>query len=274
MGDEVSWRDNLPETIRGWDEVKNSDTPDKFWGQMEAMRAHMGRSIRIPGEDAPPEDMTAFNQRLMEKVPGLMMTPNSEDKDAMALALKNLGAPDEAAGYSAELPEQHQGLKELAQKYSLTRDQFGMVEELVGIDNIRREESAKGLKATQEELKTEWGAAHDERMSAVKEILQTTGAPEAILKMAEAGELRGDAAKWVYNMSQAVGKEGVNIAGQTSSAPQTEAAVSPEEATIQLGEVMRNPAYFNNSDPMHKALVAKALKLQYYASGHKPPPGV
>ncbi len=37
------WYSSYPETVQAWDEVKNSDSPEKFWDQMTNMRSLIGR---------------------------------------------------------------------------------------------------------------------------------------------------------------------------------------------------------------------------------------
>jgi hypothetical protein len=64
----TDWKTSLPEPVQGWDEVKNSDTPDKFWDQVTNMRSHLGQSIRIPGQDAGDDDWKAFNEKMIAKV--------------------------------------------------------------------------------------------------------------------------------------------------------------------------------------------------------------
>lgn len=267
--DVAAWQQELPEKVRAWEEAKNADSAEKFWQQMENMRSHLGQSLRIPGPEAGEEDWQKFNKKLVEKVPTLMPSPNTEDPEQMQAVLRQLGAPESAAGYNLELPEQHQGLLELAHKHNLTRKQIGIIEELVGIDTAQREAASGDVKASQEALKSEWGAAHDERMQEVQSLLKSTDAPEAIIAMAQNGELRGDIAKWIYTVSQAASvPEGsqVSTQGRTKTV-----AVTPMEARQRISEIRNNPAFMDASHPDHQHLVAQQLHYMYYANGRTPP---
>ena len=93
------WKATLPESLQSWDEVTNSDSPEKFWEQMSNQRKLIGDSIRIPSEEAGDDSWNAFNEKIMNKVPTLMRTPNSDDSDSINDVLKRLGKPEDVDGY-------------------------------------------------------------------------------------------------------------------------------------------------------------------------------
>ena len=94
-----TWSEALPPDVREWDEVKNSDAPEKFWEQMVNMRSRMGQSIRIPSSDAGDQDRAEFYKKLQEKVPGLMPTPDFEKEDSLVDLYTRMGRPAEAKEY-------------------------------------------------------------------------------------------------------------------------------------------------------------------------------
>ena len=62
-------------------------------------KAMVGNSIRVPSSEAGTEDIKAFHDNLMSKVPGLMYKPDADDSDGITNVLKSLGLPDDQAGY-------------------------------------------------------------------------------------------------------------------------------------------------------------------------------
>jgi len=98
-----AWSAGLPENVQEWDEVRNSDTPEKFWGQVTDMRKFLGQSIRIPGENASSEDLAAFHDKLTSKVPGLTHVPDFKDAEAAGKFYSAIGRPEKQDEY--KLPE-------------------------------------------------------------------------------------------------------------------------------------------------------------------------
>lgn len=268
MADGPTWEEYLPEPIREWDEVKNSDSPEKFWDQITNMRSHLGMSIRIPSENASPEDVQAFHEKLTSKVPGLMPTPDINDKNSLDALYNLTGRPKTAEEYKVpdEIPvtEQMKAFMSAAHELGLSQAQF---EGVVGQADSANKAAMDAIIASRNEdnsaLKTEWGEAYTERMSLARSIAAKTGAPKALLEAAEKGELDSGTAKWLYNLSQAVTPEGNNLNTDKSENPK----MTPEEAQMQISEVLNNPKhpYWNSNDPGHEAALKAYDKLYEYA---------
>jgi hypothetical protein len=268
MADESTWVDSLPEPIREWDEVKNSDSPDKFWDQMSNMRSHLGTSIRIPSENASPEDVQAFHEKLTSKVPGLMPTPDVNDKTSLDALYNLTGRPKTAEEYKVpgETPvtEQMKAFMSAAHELGLSQAQFeGVVGQASAANASVSEAALEAHKVDTDSLKTEWGETHVERMSAAKSIAEKTGAPKELLEAFEKGTLDSRTAKWLYNLSQAITPEGTNLTTDKSESPK----MTPEEAQMQISEVLNNPKhpYWNSTDPGHQAALKAYDKLYEYA---------
>lgn len=233
-----SWQDSLPESIRDWDEVKNSDSPEKFWDQVSNLRSMMGRSIRIPTEDAGEDVRNAFMQKIME-VEGVMATPDTAE--GWVETISSLGEDVQRALY----------------------------QQLTGMDTFRDEnvrqlqddmdaKIAEGL----DKLRQEWGNGFDRQVSTAKnavkvldqalggnrlvKALDETGAgnhPEMIAAFAKIGEMLGE--------RPVIDGVGVNTF-----------AITPAEAKERIAEIEANPAYWDASHPESKILRDKRSK--YY----------
>ena len=133
MADEIQvpeWvATSLPENLRDLPFLSGADSPEVFKQRIQDASQWMGNSLRLPGPDAPDDDRNAFYAKVMEKVPGLMITPNLEDPDGMTQVFSKLGRPDNADKYSAPEGIALEGevlgqLKSLAFKANLTQKQF------------------------------------------------------------------------------------------------------------------------------------------------------
>lgn len=272
---EERWSDSLPEDVRGWDETKNSDTPEKFWDQMVNMRSHLGQSIRIPSADAGDEDRAAFHKKLQEKVPGLMATPDFDKDETMADLYGKMGRPKDAKDYvvpefkdskgnvikgaGAKLAE---SFKEQAFKAGLSQKKYEDVLSSVLGQSITAHEAATTLQQEDvAKLAETWGTAHERNSNIVSTFLKQTDAPKAVMDALEAGAMGSETMIWVHNLaSKAVGKQ----SDFQNDANNNTGVITPEDATLKISEIRNNPkhAYHNKMDPGNKA--AKAYVRELY----------
>jgi hypothetical protein len=288
-GGSGAWSDSLPEDVRSWDEVTNSDSPEKFWQQMSSHRQHLGQSIRIPGADAGKEDWTAFNAKLTEKVPTLMQTPDPENEESTNALYTKMGKPAAATDYKT--PEfkdaegkvidgldaaQTEAFKAIAHKNGLSQKQFEKIVTETTQQNIAAaQKQAEQLAGYQAEITAEWGAAEDKNYTILKTFAKKTDAPEAIVKALENKTLDAGVAKWMLTAANASFGEGQRAAGDEGGGG---GVMTPGEAKERQNEIMNNRehAYWKKMDPGHKAAVARVRELiilQNPADARKAAPG-
>lgn len=270
----MPWRDNLPEGVKEWDEVKNSDSPEKFWDQMTNMRSRMGSSIRIPGEDAGEEDRAAFHKRLQEKVPGLMPTPNFDDETTLSELYAKMGRPEKKEDYKVpefknSKGEKVEGIgkefvefyKDLAFKAGMSQKKFEeTLTALIGKSITEGENAQHARSQDMEALSKEWGAALDRNISTVTTFLAQSDAPKAVIDAVKGGNADSTTMKWLYNLAtKTVGKPGSFQDDNSSSG-----AMTPGEAAIKISEIRNNKQhpYNNKLDPGHEA--AKRYMRELY----------
>lgn len=240
QGGQEDWRASLPESVREWDEAKNSDSPEKFYDQMANLRSMMGKSIRIPSPDAGTEAREQFLNKLKE-VDGVMARPEGED--GLKAFLESLPASDKKVLY-----DQLKGSEELTQPE--------IEAQLEQIENERRE----GFEA----LRKEWGNGYDAKISQAKNtvrmlndrmgdnrlvsVLDKTGAalnPEMIAVFAKIGDMLGE-------------KPTINGEGSNTF------AMTPAEARDAIAEIEQNPNFWGGTGTDLKEqerLVAKRAEL-------------
>lgn len=271
-GGGTEWVKSLPDAVKDWDEVKNSDSQDKFWGQMTNMRSRLGQSIRVPGDDAGKEDWAEFNQKLVAKVPNLMPKPDASDAERMAEVYKVMGKPEEAGKYAS--PE---GLKFVAgdtlvalQKQAhalhLNNEQFAvMAKDIEGKLSERSTSATEQVEANKTALKTEWGVAFDANYNASTKYLEDTNAPKELREGLKAGTLTPETVKWVHSQFEATKGEGSGAASDSSTGD----VITPAEAKLQISAIMNNKehAYWNPRDPANKVAMQRMVKLHKLAKG-------
>ena len=260
-GEPPEWTKALPEDVRGWDEVKNSDSPEKFWGQVVNMRSRMGQSITIPSSDAGDEDRAAFHKKLQEKVPGLMNTPDFTNDETLAEMYAKMGRPAEAKDYTVPEFKDSKGnviegagkklaesIKDAAFKAGLSQKKYEEVLASIITPSIgKHEEATESQLADKAKLAETWGAAHERNSTVVTNFLKQTDAPKVVMDALEAGTVDSATMIWVHNLaSKTVGRQG-DFQNDSSN----NGTMSPDEASIKISEIRNNPKhpYYNKMDP-------------------------
>ena len=273
-GGSAVWSDSLPEGVRDWDEVKNSDGADKFWDQMTNMRSRMGSSIRVPGEDAGTEDITAFHDKLKAKVPGLMNTPNFENDETMQDLYTRMGRPSEAKGYVTpefkdELGKDIPGLdlsmaetfKEVAHKAGLSQAKYAEIVTSITNTNIAAHgQLVAAQQADQDKLAQEWGAAHDRNTKIVENFISKSDAPESVSNAMKAGLMDRNTMVWLHSLATKTLGRGADFQTDDSN----KGVMTPDEAALKISEIRNNKdhPYYHKNDPGNAA--AKKLMRSLY----------
>jgi len=270
-GEGGSWRDSLPEQLRDAPFFKNAENIERVMVDLKDAAGHMGNSIRVPGPDATAEVIAAFQAKAIERLPGMMPTPNVDDDEVMAALYAKLGRPDAAEAYKVPDMEgmdwdDHDlaSLKLRAHQAGLSQKQFTGFLNSMGTEF--QEAQGKTTLAQKEEMQIlggEWGAAFDTKKNAIAQMLNgNAGAPKELIASLQAGTLPAETMRWLDNMASAIGGEGGN-AGDDRGAGQ--GVMTPVEAKAQIGEVLADPDYFNARSPRQALLKEKMMTLQLAA---------
>ena len=257
----MSWKEQLPENVREWDEVKNAETAEAFFEQMSNMRSSLGQSIRIPGEDASDETRTAFYSKLTEKVPGLVQKPLEDSEEDLLKFYRQLGAPENPEGYTYDKEDPLVGLLQNAGvEAGLTPTQFKKVADKLLSESEQARETSKAQKEQEiGDLKKEWGEAYETKR-AQAELIRKQYFPFA----PEGDEIGVASIKAFAKLGdQLAGEDGkiVNPGGNTVG------ALTPNEAKIKISEILNNKEhpYWNRRDPAHQAAREKMTRLNMAA---------
>lgn len=250
------WKAGLPEFAQSWGEVKEADSQDAFFNRMADLRKHSAESLRIPSEDAGQDSWDTFNQKVLDKVPSLMRTPDLDQADSIEQVLTRLGKPGETDGY--ELPtgddlnfadDQAAFLKKAALESGLTKSQFKQFAKSLGENVAQQELSMRDYMDTQKvNLKREWGAAIEERTNQVLDYAEVTGAPKALVDSIRKGDIDTDTMLWMHGQSKNMGESSIP---KNAGNPAAAAQLTPEEANARIDEIYANKDHpYHQGDPM------------------------
>lgn len=167
-GGDESWRDSLPEDIRGSESIqKYGSVEDMVKGFIEVQPLIGADKLVLPGKDATPEQMAEFHQKL--------------------------GRPEKSDGYTAPTEGLPDGLeldqnlvgafRERAFELGITTPVFTeLIRWFAGEQHKASEAQAQVLGAESEDagvkLKNEWGVAYDERVGLAKRAFEEFGTEE------------------------------------------------------------------------------------------------
>lgn len=262
-----SWRDELPEEIRGHKTLTDVADVGSLAKQFIDAQAAMGTSIRIPGPDAGGEALTNFHAKLAEKVPGLIPTPDPENTDQMNALYTRMGRPTEAIGYEHPEgvdPTQMADFATLAHGLGLTKTQYkGMLTELVKFTATKQEATNKDFDQGIRTLKQEWGIVYDDNLQLVQSVMKGTGAPKEFMEMAANGKLPAESLKWLHAIGKQLGSEGINFQKDESTT-----RLAPQEAAARSAEIMADTKgpYWDGAHPQHKEYVQRVVDLNRAAA--------
>lgn len=217
----------------------------------------VGASIRPPGPDAAPEAKKEFREKMLKHDPALIYFPDDAPEDVQAALWKRLGRPEKPEEYAPadgvdglNVDE----LRALARATGMTKAQFKELTRLMGESTAAQRDSVAAEAA---KLKTEWGAAYEERLLGAKAHAMRMGLTEAEVGNLTPKQLRAWAAS-----AKAVGTAPAGEGDrQRDGVPP--GRITPAEAMMQLGEIEARPEFFDKhrNPALHESLKEKHARL-------------
>lgn len=173
------------------------------------------QQITLPGENASPEELNAFYQRL--------------------------GRPDSADGY--EFTEEQTLAKDLAPalfEAGISRAQAGKL--VAAYENLfaRRTEEMQAVQVREmDELKAEWGGKYEENLTLAKQAVKKYGLDQETLNQLESAM----GSKKLMNLAYTLGKTTMDAPVRGAVGPTPKAAYSPAEAQAKMEEMKHDKAF-------------------------------
>jgi len=261
-----NWREDLPEDMRGNGILDTVKTMDNLVKMAIDGRTLATNSVRIPSEDAAADVRAEFQENILQKMPSLMAKPDFENDDNVKALMRSMGLPEESSGYTLpEIPESLQSnmdkLTESAHAAGLTNKQLNAITEGIVSDFKANTDEAYGaLEEQKQALKTEWGAAYDQKVETISHFAKQTGFSEEFVGAIKSGQVDSTNMKAFENVVNGYEGEAVEIGRQPTN---PEFIMTPAEADARLNELMgdKDNAYWHPEDPNHQAAKDKVIEL-------------
>ena len=260
--------ESLPEGLREAPFLAKAENAEAALQELQNASQFMGNSIRIPTDQSSDEEKAAFRLKAMEKIPGLTSIPESDDIDGVVAMLKTLGMPDDPATYEIDLPEGRQlptdfeSMQKLAHKWGMTKAQFkGMMSEMSSDQWSKVDQSEEARKTDLDGLDVEWGAATATNKAIIDNFLSKSSAPQSIIDAVKDGQMNATDMRWLHSVAKGVQGGTLELAPQDN---RSEGAVSPEEATAQIQEILgnRDHPYWISGHPSNRSAKIRMIELQ------------
>ena len=263
----------LPESVRDWDEAKNSETPEIFWDRLSNLRSKFGTGLFKPGEDAGSEDWGKFTNKAIElSGERLMPRPDLEDAEQRSALLKTLGRPDDATGYEfaevegADLPDARKTfISELAFKAGLTKSQLKIMDETMRTTDVEARKAGEDAHGSQlKELSQEWGLASPDRINQAKKVAKVFFPHLGDDPVLSAAELKS-----FYSLSKQLGSSSQEFKDQGD---QGNGGMTPQDAATKISEIRNNKEhpYYDPQSSGHTA-AKKQMHDLYRVKNNLPP---
>jgi hypothetical protein len=239
--------DWIPEALRGNKSLGKFKTAGDLAQSYVNLERSLGSRVEIPGENATPEQRSAFYAKL--------------------------GVPDTHDGYEApsapegvELDNEYFGaFRTKAKELNLTKAQAkGLADWVVAREVAKYSEfsanSEKSRKASMEKLRNGWGAAADQNVGLVQRLIDEYGDEETISDLNETGA--GNRAG-ILRMFAKIARTQVDndVMAAADIGTSQKAAQTDLDNTLAAAKADKKHPYRNESHPGHKAEVARVRRL-------------
>lgn len=265
----------LPESVRGWDEAKNSDTPEVFWDRISNMRSKLGTGVYKPSEEAGTEGWTKFSEKVVALSDGrLIPRPDLEDEGQRTALYKALGKPDEVNGYEfapdaddlAPLDEDHSKfLGDVAFRANLTKDQLKLLDmDLRKTAKTSQDEAMTNFTKGNNDLRQEWGMAYEDRLHQAKKVAATF-----FPHLSPDTPFSADEVKSFFSLAKQLNGNGTEFRSQQQSG---QVSLTPDDAALKIAEIRGNKDHpYNNIHSPGHAAAKKKMRELYLVKNSLPP---
>ena len=261
-----TWRESLPEDLREAGALRDIPDVNTLAKAYTDAQSYIGRSIRIPGDDAGDEVWSDFTAKLTN-VPGIARVPteDSSDEDWSAF-YSRMGRPETPDAYNIKRQEGLEWsdaedallskLHEIGLNNRQASDLVNWMNE--GVTEVNQDQE-RSRDAALAQLKDDWGQAFDSKISDAKAALNHFGDAQLMAELDASG--LGNNVALIKAFAE-IGK-GFSEDPAMSTGDRRAMAVTPAEARMQIDEILANPThpYNDANNPGHDAAILRMSKL-------------
>ena len=262
---ETSWKDTLPEDLQALPMLEKFKSVEDLVRSHESAERMIGKSIRVPGDDAGQDQWDEFLQRI-NKVDGIARVPKDPDDEGWRDVYRKAGLPEAPTEYGLA----DEDLAKTLHEAGLTKKQAKRVADLmndgkVAADEARQEETRNAIA----KLKERWGEGFERNSLMARQVVdmlaQKMGAPDQFRTTLNDSKYGND--PFLIEMFAAVGKM-LGEPGAPKAGEGVRFGLSPAEAKEQISEIMANKDHpYHDGDRAALDKVAKLYELAYGTEG-------
>lgn len=241
---QVDWSTHIPKELAGekvWEPLKGKPLGDVLKGYHEAQKM-IGSTIRVPKEDAKPEEWEAFYTKL--------------------------GRPEKPEKYDLKAEDGNRidktvldAFRQIAHENGLTTKQAqAMLDTMNDIDGIKAREAEKTLANDLAALKEEWGGAFDRKIVLAQRAVKEFAGPDMVKMLNDSGLGNHPAMiRFMAAIGDYLAEDGT-ISGDVRGSGSKEDALAKIKA---INNDMKHPYW--NEGPGHKEAVEDMKRLSKIA---------
>ena len=241
--------DWVPEALRGHKTLAKFKTPGDLAQSYVNLEKSYGSRVEIPGADAKPEQSAAFYARL-----GVPATAAEYE------------APSKPEGFEGELDNEYfTAFSTKAKELNLTKAQAkGLADWVVAREVGKYSEfaaaSEKARKESMAKLHAGWGAAADQNVGLVQQLIDEYGDEETVSDLNQTGAgNRAGVLRMLAKIARTQVEADLMTAAQVGTSQKQ--AQADLEATLAAARADRKHPYRNESHPGHRAEKARVARL-------------
>jgi len=262
-----TWRESLPDDLKEAGSLKDMPDVGTLAKAYVDAQSYIGRSTRIPTEDASKEVWDDFRGKLTQ-VKGVGMIPTDESSsEEWSDFYTRMGRPNEPGEYKIDRPEGSEGNADIEMGLMIKAHELGLSNTQVsGLINWMNEglsaagsESSNVHEEALSSLKSDWGKAFDTKIKDARAAIATYGGDDLVRELNETGLGNNiNLVKAFAEVGKGLGEDGAMNTGGSGNFKTT-----PAEALEQINQILGNASHPYNDDrhPQHNAEVDRVSRL-------------
>jgi len=236
----VDWRDSLSQELRDNPSLADVKDLNGLAQRFIDTKQMVGGSLRMPTDDAPAEDIAAFNEKVLgNPTLNLMNRPDIENAESMEAYYNAGGRPEDVSGYVAAEGMDAEVFGQLsvkAHELGLSKAQFeGLAQAQADSAKLSMDNQISDRNAGVDRLRGEWGLAFNDRVERAASTVKALGGHAILEDALASGNVDENTLRFLDTMSVQLGGEGSQIANQINQVN----SVTPDELRQRRDETTR-----------------------------------
>lgn len=256
------WLENISPQYREAVSKAGLKSPDDLVKNWQDAQSYVGKSVRIPTEEAGEDQLNEFYNKLQNIEGVVRVPPPDAPQEVLDSYYAKLGRPDAPDKYRAEdiegfedNPEALEAFRKIAHDTGLNQNQFNAVRNLLaGSAKEMLEQQVAEVEAMDKALEKDWGEAKDHKIGVARGAMRELMGDD--LEFFEKSGLSQHPA-----MLRAFAKLGDMLGEPQSESPSSTTFKTPADYDMEIEDIRNRPEYWDSSLPGHKTAINRVNDL-------------